>query len=380
MGRTKTKKIPRSSTAAQRKAEGSTTPAKESPSIPSLFTKAQQLVTQCNYDLALKFLERILQQDAHFTNARELLGEVQLEIGEIETAKQVDSTFESLLPPSPFAPTAPSANAHLNLAQLQEDPRQCLAHYQVGVDALVGQLKGKEPATVNDEQDDEVKTKIVGALAAMVEIWMSDLCFEDEAESSSEKLASLALEIDPTSCEAMQTLASVRMSQKRSEEARQLAERAWERWKDLDPESPKLPPLPVRLSLVRLFLELSLYSNALTILSGVIGLDDQDVEAWYLEGWCFYLMAEQARETSALVEGLSYEELARDAMDCLQTCQMLHQAQEHPDEQILQHAKEISAELSAAGIEATPDDPDQDVNDDDNDDAWEDDEGDVEMD
>lgn len=61
------------------------------------------------------------------------------------------------------------------------------------------------------------------------------LSFEDEAESSSEQLASLALKIDPTSCEAMQTLASVRMSQKRPEEAGQLAERAWERWKDLDP-------------------------------------------------------------------------------------------------------------------------------------------------
>lgn len=79
----------------------------------------------------------------------------------------------------------------------------------------------------------------------MVRIWLSrhedvrmfsDLrSFEDEAESSSEKLASLALNIDPSSYEAMQTLASVRMSQKRPDEAQELAERAWERWKDLDP-------------------------------------------------------------------------------------------------------------------------------------------------
>lgn len=50
-----------------------------------------------------------------------------------------------------------------------------------------------------------------------------------------DSLAMLALQTDPTSCEALQTLASVRMSQKRPEEAQQCAERAWERWKDLDP-------------------------------------------------------------------------------------------------------------------------------------------------
>jgi hypothetical protein len=89
------------------------------------------------------------------------------------------------------------------------------------------------------------------------------------------------------------------------------------------PDSPAMPPLPVRLSLTRLFLELSLYPHALTILSGVLAADDQEVEGWYLEGWCFFLMAEQARETRANVEGLSWEELARDSRDCLETCQLV---------------------------------------------------------
>ena len=58
--------------------------------------------------------------------------------------------------------------------------------------------------------------------------------FEDDAEATCDKLATLALQTDPTSFEALQTLASVRVSQKRPEEARQYAERAWERWQDLD--------------------------------------------------------------------------------------------------------------------------------------------------
>jgi hypothetical protein len=62
--------------------------------------------------------------------------------------------------------------------------------------------------------------------------------FEDEAEATCDKLATLALDIDPTSSEALQTLASVRMSQKRTEDAQQCAERAWACWKDLDPGMP----------------------------------------------------------------------------------------------------------------------------------------------
>ncbi|KIJ54713.1 hypothetical protein M422DRAFT_240793 [Sphaerobolus stellatus SS14] len=375
MGRTKTKKLLQKSTTAT-KAEASTSPAKASPSIQSIYEKAQELVVQCNYDLAHKFLLRVLEQDANHTAARELLGEVQLEMGELDAAKQ---TFESLLPGSAFPPSIPSSNAHLNLAQLSDEPKEALQHYQCAVDTLLGQLKGREKAVGEDtEQEAEIRAKAVSAIVAMIEIWMSDLCFEPEAEQTCETLADLALKTDPTSSEALQTLASIRMSQKRSDEAQQCAERAWESWKDLDPESPKLPPLPARLSLSRLFLELAMYGNALTIIAGIIALDDEEVEAWYLEGWCFYLMAEQVKETNQPIEGLGWEELARDALDCLETCQTLHQTQDHLDEQILQHAKEIIGELRAAGVEPNP--VEEEVVTEGDEDEWVDDEGDVEMD
>ena len=48
--------------------------------------------------------------------------------------------------------------------------------------------------------------------------------------------------------------------------------------------------------------------------------DDEEVEAWYLEGWCFFLMAEQAREQGGKLDELTWEELARDSRDCLETC------------------------------------------------------------
>lgn len=51
-----------------------------------------------------------------------------------------------------------------------------------------------------------------------------------------------------------------------------------------------------------------------------MAVDDQEVEAWYLEGWCFFLMAEQSKETGEKLEDLSWQELAKDARDCLEAC------------------------------------------------------------
>jgi hypothetical protein len=59
------------------------------------------------------------------------------------------------------------------------------------------------------------------------------------------------------------------------------------------------------------------------VLQGIMASDDEEVEAWYLEGWCFFLMAEQVREQKGKLDKLTWEELARDSRDCLETCKMV---------------------------------------------------------
>lgn len=63
--------------------------SKKEPSTTSLLAKAQSLIEQCDYDLALRFINRILDQDKKNAEAKELLGIALLETGEIEGAKQV---------------------------------------------------------------------------------------------------------------------------------------------------------------------------------------------------------------------------------------------------------------------------------------------------
>jgi Flp pilus assembly protein TadD len=80
MGRTRTKKK-----AHSKASDAHPTP----PSIQSLLEKSQSLIVQCDYELALRFIHRILEQDAKNAEAKEMLGVAFLETGEIEKAKLV---------------------------------------------------------------------------------------------------------------------------------------------------------------------------------------------------------------------------------------------------------------------------------------------------
>ncbi|KAG6817690.1 hypothetical protein H0H87_005449 [Tephrocybe sp. NHM501043] len=372
MGRTRTKKKAASKVTNPPALHSS---PQNAPSVAALLEKAQSLIIQCNYELAQRFTRRILDQDPSNAEAKEMLGVSLLETGEIDAAREANA-------PSPTPPSA-----HLYLAQLNDgDPRLALQHFQAAIDILSLQLKGKERATDESSKNDEaeLKTNIVRAFVGQVEVWMDpsyDLCFEPDADKTCENLIGQALQVDPNNPEALQALASVRMSQQRPDDAKDCLEKAWTVWKDLDLDDSRLPPIPTRLALVRLFLELSLYTPALLVLHGVVSSDDQEVEAWYLEGWCFFMMAEQAQETGGTLDELTWQELAKDARDCLETCKILHTNQEHPDAPLLEHVAELLGKLDALGIVPSP----IDAGDDGGEGEWEDaddsgeSDGDVEM-
>lgn len=61
------------------------------PSVPALYEKAQTLVEQCDYELAAKFLRRILERESTHVQARELLGVVLLELGDLAIAQTVSA-------------------------------------------------------------------------------------------------------------------------------------------------------------------------------------------------------------------------------------------------------------------------------------------------
>ncbi|KAI6133444.1 hypothetical protein EDD17DRAFT_1690162 [Pisolithus thermaeus] len=372
----------------QRKFSSAAQPASSSlPPIASLVAKAQDLIVQCDYPLACKFLERILSREdgtpTEKNQAREMMGVVLLELAEVDAAKEM---FLSLVPPHPDAPSPPPPSAYLHLAQLSDDdPRAALSHYQTAIDLLHAQLKGKSPVVSNtdDDDDEETKSNIVRAYLGMIEIWMDpahDLCFDPAASPTCDALLSRALEIDPQNLETLQTLASVRLSQEKPEEALQ----ALRTFSLPDHASTDLQthksillnalPIPVRIARAKLLLECGAYSDALSLLEGVLATDDANVEGWYLMGWSWWLLAERRKEGDTTVaqnlgedgEQLEWQDMARDSRDCLETCRMLYSSQGFPDEPLMEHVQELITTLEGFGIHPSPADEEE------NGEVWED--------
>jgi len=93
MGRTRTRSknqrhIPTKTTTTESSSSSSTTP-----SVPALINKAQSIIEQCDYDLADQFIQRILQRSPKNVEAREMLGVVQLELGQVQEARKVGSSL-----------------------------------------------------------------------------------------------------------------------------------------------------------------------------------------------------------------------------------------------------------------------------------------------
>ena len=140
-------------------------------------------------------------------------------------------------------------------------------------------------------------------------------------------------------------------------------------------DDPQVPPIPVRLSLAKLLLGLLPFNPALL---GIMASDDQEVEAWHLEGRVLYLTAELAHDSpngKLEGEGLDWEELATDARDRLETCRnvgvldmlfsawllltnaiQLYIVREHGDGPILEHVDELIESLEKKAIVPTLED------------------------
>lgn len=193
------------------------------------------------------------------------------------------------------------------------------------------------------------------------------ISWEEDAEARCEALITEALLARPDAPEVLQTLASVRISQLRIDDARAALSRSIGTWQHLAPEDPAVPDFPLRISLARLLMEVSLENEAHGILERLILEDDQSVEAWYLLGWCSYLMAKAPGES---------EDDRRDNLTAsrgyLKRSLTLYDLLQYEDERLRDHAMELVQEMNQELGEDTNDDSEAEGEGDDE--GWEDEE------
>lgn len=223
-----------------------------------------------------------------------------------------------------------------------------------------------------DEFLKELQASLAEALCAIVELYMTDLSFEEDAEERVERLISEALPLweasessDPT---VLQTLASIRISQLRLSEAREILKASLELWNNdsQDEEGGLVPDFATRISLSRLLMEAGMEKEAFGVLERLVAEDDRSVEAWYLGGWCLYLLGQAEEAEDDAVDKKEQpnaktkaDEIATGDDDTMRMASLrasrkwlkqslqLYEQMEYEDDRLNEHASELLQELNA---------------------------------
>lgn len=328
-----------------------------------LYTAAVELAEQSQpeeaYAIATKLLNLVQSQTPRDAlPALNLLGEISLELGEAEQAREHFEQAAKLDPTGELeGPLGGGAEKFLWLAQLCEDGgRESVAWFEKGAEALQREIRALESGTsLGLDQETllvmraEKKAKLANALCGIVEVYMTDLSWDDDAEEKCESLITHAMTVeDETSPEVLQTLASVRLSQNRKEDAQAALQRSYGSWKGLDADDEAIPEFASRISLARLLMEADLEDDAMDVLERLILEDDQSVEAWYLGGWCQWLLADKAKATQSNPETLlSTENAQTGSRRWLKMSLRLYDQLDYEDNRLRDHAKELVTGLDA---------------------------------
>ena len=224
--------------------------------------------------------------------------------------------------------------------------------------------------------DMENRTRLASVLCSLSEIYMTDLSWEEDAETKCESYVTEALLIAPDWHEPLQTLASIRISQNRIEEARKALMDSMDLWKDLlqedggtldfpgVPDFSAVPDFPARISLARLLMEVEAEEEALVVVKRLVQEDDQSVEACYLGGWCLYLMGQKRKQVAedAVMHDESQERekeeeyylsSLKESRDWLKACLRLCRRIDYEDFKLREHALELVQELDKALANST---------------------------
>ncbi|KAE8151861.1 SIR2-domain-containing protein [Aspergillus avenaceus] len=265
-------------------------------------------------------------------SALNMVAEIYVELGEIDTARQhflraVDLDPSGTIPESQGG----GAEKFMWLAQLSElGGKDSVQWFEKGVSALRHVIQQLEQNPVD---------------YVLTTLW------EEDAESRCEVLITEALLVNSNAPEVLQTLASIRISQLRTDEARAALTKSIDLWKDLPPEDPTVPEFATRISLARLLMEVSMELEALEVLERLILEDDQSVEAWYLGGWCLQLLAEKKEApTDEEVEAESPEERRLASLvasrEWLKQSLTLYNVLQYEDVRLKEHAEELVQEMN----------------------------------
>jgi tetratricopeptide (TPR) repeat protein len=252
------------------------------------------------------------------------LGEAYLENSNVENAYSVLSKACEL---DPIAQNGIEKFFHLGQIVGGENGVQLL---EVGIARLINQAQILQSLSTGEIQADEnldtsvqillqaygseekineyIISKLTQGIAAIIEIWMTDLCMQPQAEEECEKWAKSLLEMCFDNPETHSIIASIRISQQMTESAIEEIKTSWQLFQkkkqalediantneNIDPDEIEMMYIEMYQPLVTLAkyaIECGLFELAAEIASSARDINEDGVEALYVEGFANYLEA-----------------------------------------------------------------------------------------
>lgn len=329
-----------------------------------LLNKVDEYLDTFEYELALKFCEKAIALEPGSLKVIETSACVYAETGDAEASKKYFSKAVELNPDK-------GHEKYMYLGQMSAG-EEAKKWYLKGIEIMKKELEEGESeeevgASSLMSRGPASKTDVSNAFCALAEIYMTDCCFEEDAEKQCETYCKEALEMDPKNVDAYIVNANLLMTLERKEEAKDLLKQCFEILKIQAPKADEvlesenegmendtmevkaddcnvengagsnlngasgnevLPPYPSRVTLAKLLTETGEHEKADIILNTLIGDDDEDIEVWYMYGWSCYLQEEFSdavfylEKATELYEklGCNDEELFSHVTEILENC------------------------------------------------------------
>ena len=187
--------------------------------IDKLIEKGNECLNRAQPMLAARFFVKALEQRNTDTGIMDALAECFLGMGDAHKALPLIEKSIELEPES-------TPYKYLNMAQLEEG-QEALMNYQTAIRIFDRMKENNEsvtkPTTVfnmevdNSDNQINILKELSKAYCGIAELYLTDLCDEENAEQDCESSLKAALKYDENNLDAKQTLASMRISQRNPE-------------------------------------------------------------------------------------------------------------------------------------------------------------------
>lgn len=303
-----------------------------------LIANVRALLMSSQVERALEVLAPGVKSNEDNVEFLQLFGEVLLENNDVESA------YDILSKACQLDPTATKGIEKFFYMGQIIGGFEGIELLGVGLSKLHEQLVAVQEDRGNDDENLKVLSKTYTSkealltyllkklnqgIYAQIEIWMTDLCDEPEAEKKCDELIHSALLLDEANPETLSLLASIRISQQRNDDAKEAIIKSWDLFQvkktrleeaanpgnqteDSDGFEIGLEYIELiqpLISLARFAIELELYEIGISVASGIQDINENILEPYYYEALSELFIAKKLYSSSNNIANDDYREL-----------------------------------------------------------------------